>query len=367
MGRRMLTSTSTRGKNSARRQISVLPSLAGLIALSMMATGISAPARGDAPEKWRSAAIQIVGAYEGKGYSQVTADTDCQGLSLGIEQHTVQSGSLLSIVNLMTTSDFDATVQQYLVTSQSVFVEIVELLRAGEPSKARIKSLELQTVETSGKCEGGRQGTAVKSSVQRELEAWLSSPKVRAAQIKAANEKLDLSFKLTECFLRDTGEQSPLSFGEFLFIYGWVVQGGSGSLRDKSLQRATARVTDYKDYATTREENIRRKVNYLSDWLAARWTDTARDGYFSDANKTSVHLRNLSHVMSPADVHLLYMRQVRASIGNTPYQLTFMNRGVIDLTGQGWVNGTSFDHRNTFTQMGFAPTEDRARVTCNND
>jgi hypothetical protein len=344
-----------------------LPRLVGMVVLVATGVGIAGPARGDAPAKWKPTAIKIVGAYEGKGYSQVTADTDCQGLSLGIEQHTVQSGSLLNIINAMPSPAFVESVERHLVTSKDVFLAVIELLRNGERTKARRKSLELQDVETSAKCEGGLRGKTVKLNAKKELEAWLASPPVQAAQNHAADEKLELSFRITECFLRDTEEQAPLHFGQFLFIYGWIVQGGSGSLRDKKLQMATTRVKEYKDYAATKEENIRRKVDYLADWLAVRWSNTERQSYFADAEKTSKHLRGLARKLSSADIHLLFMRQVRASTGNTPYQLTFMNRGVIDLTGRGWVNGTSFDHRNTFIEMGIAPVENRAPASCDGE
>ncbi len=143
-----------------------------------------------------------------------------------------------------------------------------------------------------------------------------------------------------------------------------MVQAGQGGLADGALQHATALVREYKVYGVTREENLKRKLSYLADWLATKWSNTSDPRYYNDAVKNSDLLRKTGTKMSPEDVHLLYIRNVRAITGNTPYQLIFMARGVIDLTGKGWVNGTYFDHSTIFNEMGVADSKYRQSVTC---
>jgi hypothetical protein len=323
-----------------------------------------------APENWKKTARELVGAYEGKGFGQVTPDTDCQGLSLGIEQNTIQSGSLLLLIKNLPTKKYQDSVRKYMPSIRLIFIEIVRLMQEeeGKPQRdyslAREKSLELQAVETSKKCAGNRRGTSLKPTAQAELEAWLTSDIVKEAQIKFSDQKLEDAFKIAECFVRSSDDGSITHFRHFLFFYGFVVQAGKAGLADKSLQNATAHVKDYVDYKITKAENIRRKINYLADWLSTKWSDTSDPRYFQDAARNAELLRKLNDRSSSLDVQLMFMRHVRAITGNTPYQLIFMGRGLIDLTGKGWINGTQYDHQKVFEAMGAAEKETRERVSC---
>lgn len=329
-----------------------------------VAVSTTSPAFAAAPEAWANSAMSIVGAYEGKGFGQVTADTDCQGLSLGMEQSTVQSGSLLRLVDLIPADEFSQGVAEKMPTIGQTFLRIVELLRRDDLLGAREEALKVQVVEKSNRCEGGRRGTKVQQDAARELEAWLVSEPVKRAQIKFAREKLDRAFRHAECFMRETYPKQPLDFRHFLFFYGFLVQAGERGLSDSSLENATSLVSRFQNYGVSEQEHVKRKVEFLSDWFKVQWSNTSDPRYFADAAKNSAELRTLADTFSLADVHLLFIRHVRAITGNTPYQLIFMARGLIDLTGRGWINGQSFDHRKQFSALGTASGPDRKRISC---
>lgn len=71
----------------------------------------------------------------------------------------------------MSQNDFDNTTNKHLLTSKGIFLEMIALLREAEAlgqdkkalrdairAAARLKALELQEIETTPDCAGGRGG-----------------------------------------------------------------------------------------------------------------------------------------------------------------------------------------------------------------
>ena len=48
-------------------------------------------------EQWTNRAMDFVAKFEGSDFGAITADVDCQGLSLGKKQHTIKGNSVRNI------------------------------------------------------------------------------------------------------------------------------------------------------------------------------------------------------------------------------------------------------------------------------
>lgn len=295
---------------------------------------------------WYPSVLHIIKNSEGSSETTVTPDSDLQGLSLGVLQWNIGSGSLNKLINTVGVSETKRIARSNMPTHGATFVKIIDLLQRRKTQQARKVSLSLQTLSSNG-----RKGVGLKPSAKKEISAWLAHPSVIRAQKTVIVNSMQDTAKVAISWKRQFKDGSALTFPEFMFFFNMSVQGGLGSFRDGRLADASRLVRKGSNY--TNGDMVKRRemlVNYLADWLSVDWPQAHSKSYYKDAEKNANLLRKQARRLTPSQVHLLYMKYVRASVGNTPYHLPFMNRGVIDILGEGYVNQSYHDYRDIYNK-----------------
>ncbi len=323
-------------------RFSVLTGIAAGIALPPLAVAADFSTKDD----WFSAAGRIIATYEGSSFTKVTDDFDCQGLSLGVQQKPIQNGGLAELIKAIGKDQALSIVQNAMPRHGATFAQIIELSAAGRFADARLEALKLQGTHGSEKCNDGPKGEGLLASASEELEAWLDTPKVRSAQTVLKHRNANQALSIAYCWKQEFGDSGePLSFNEFLFHFDFATQAGLAGLTDKSFYRSTNLVRAHETYAKTKRGRIAEQTRYIAQWLRVEWSDAASKLYYKDARKNAeileTHVDHIDYDM----IQLLFTRLTRATTGNTPYQMVFMNRGVIDLLGHGRMNSTYYDFR----------------------
>lgn len=297
-------------------------------------------------DDWYPSVSHIIKKSEGSTETTVTPDSDLQGLSLGVLQWNIGSGSLKKLINAVGVNEAKRIARSSMPTYGATYVKIIDLVQRRKTRQARKVSLSMQKLSSNG-----RKGIAMKPAAKRELAAWLGNSTVKQAQKTVIMTEMQDVAKVATSWKRQFKDRSALTFPEFMFFFNMSVQGGLGSFRDGRLADAARLVRKGSNY-TNGNMGKRREmlVNYLADWLSVDWPQAYSKSYYKDAEKNAALLRKHARRLTPSQIHLLYMKYVRASVGNTPYHLPFMNRGVIDIIGEGYVNQSYHNYRDIYRQ-----------------
>lgn len=354
-----------RQKASSRRWAGV--SCAAAIAV---AASLAAPAaQADTLEAWRKAADRVIAIYEQssageKEYDAVSPDFDCQGLSLGSKQWPFRNGSIRRILSQLSKADLERTVRDTMPTHGDVFLRAAEQSLARRHAEARRTTLQLQRVQNSG-CQGPK-GVGLKAGVQAEIGAWLTTPEVLAAQQADERRISDKAVALAVCWAERIGGPRPPAFNEYLFFYDFLTQNGGAWVEDYILIDAFDTV-DYRQYGKGEAELVAEKMSVIIQFYETDWRVSFAKGYLRDAKKNAAVLqaRLEAGAIGESEVGLLLIKLFRNILGNTPFGLTSMNRGVISLTGQGAVNGAVYDVRDEIAaRSALSPGEAPQGLSC---
>lgn len=311
--------------------------------LAVTALTLVTPLRGETLTGWYPSTVSIIQKFEGSSHVKVTNDFDLQGLSVGIVQWNVSAGSFADLIRKVGVVKSRSLAAALMPKYGNSFTKLVDLSISGNHKAAREASSKFQDMGKDDKT-GLPKGIKIRPDAMIELQAWLGSEVVKKAQDDLILDLMKSTSKTAQEWKVKFGDKAPLTFPEFMFFFNVSVQGGEGTFKDGALADATKLVRGGESYVKG-DLSIRREalVNYLAEWLSIEWKQAHNAKYYSDARKNADLLRANSKMFTPTQIHLLYMKYVRASVGNTPYHLPFMNRGVIDIIGQGWVNQTYFD------------------------
>jgi hypothetical protein len=302
---------------------------------SIALAGLTVPVAAESLHDWYPSTVDIIEGFEGSSPTKVTDDFDAQGLSVGILQWTVASGSFRKLVQEVGLEKSRALAASLMPQYGQEFEKVIQLSWAKNDKAARSATLKLQS-----------------AAARKEVQQWLGSPEVRAAQEALVKQMMEDVLVVAKHWKKTSGNDAPLTFPEFIFFFDAAVQGGLGTFKDGNLSAATKLVLGGKHYISSGDLSIRREmlVNYLADWLSVEWSQAKNKKYYMDAKKNAKLLRANASRLTPSEIHLLFMKYVRASVGNTPYQLPYMNRGVIDILGQGYVNQTHYDFTDEYAK-----------------
>ncbi|MEM9726262.1 MAG: hypothetical protein AAF909_12500, partial [Pseudomonadota bacterium] len=162
-------------------------------------------AAADTLEDWRRAADRVIAIYEQsnvveKAYDAVTGDFDCQGLSLGSKQWPFQNGSIRRIFARLGAETTARTIREAMPAHGAVFQRAADASLARRHGQARRITLELQSVSATG-CQGP-QGVSLRPGVAAELQSWLLTPEVLAAQQAEERRISDRAIAIASCWAR---------------------------------------------------------------------------------------------------------------------------------------------------------------------
>ena len=96
-------------------------------------------------EQWTNRAMEFVAKFEGSDFGAITADVDCQGLSLGKKQHTIKGNSIKNVfeevIALVGRPGLDQIIGEMLGDKATEFKLLVdESLNNSEARMARVRS-----------------------------------------------------------------------------------------------------------------------------------------------------------------------------------------------------------------------------------
>lgn len=288
------------------------------------------------PEDWKVDAIMIVRSYEGSDFGAVTEDSDGQGISVGNFQYTIKSKSIGELFNAVGVEKAKQLARDKMPHFGRILVQVIDLVGAGKYDEARTVSQQFQSKDTkSGKWH-------VLPAAEAELRTWLTLSDVERAQTDLQNNILNQAWEAAWRWKDQAQNEDELTFSEFLFFVDAGVQGGLEGYTDGSYAAATKRVKEGTEYVANSSEELRKAqlIDYLSSWLKVEWPSAADKRYYLDAQKNADILESRKKSITINQLQLLYIKYLRGSTGNIPYMLTYVNRGVIDVFGDGWIGQT---------------------------
>lgn len=312
-------------------------------------------ARADDLEDWRRVADEVLAIYEQtsglKEYDAVAHDFDCQGLSLGSKQWPFRNGSIRKIFARLGKAGLARGVAEAMPRHGSIFLQAAEASLARRPASARRHTLALQ--RTSGQGCRGAKGVALLPGVEKELKAWLKRPEVLAAQRAEEQVISRKAIRLSACWARRIRDAETPNFHEYLFFYDYLVQNGGAWVEDLLLIDAFDQV-NYRQYGKGEKELVSEKLDLIAQFYETPWRVAFAEGHRRDARRNAEVLKEAGAEgeIGRSEVGLLLVKTFRGVLGNTPFALISMNRGVISLLGRGNVNGRRYDIRDKTRRAG---------------
>ncbi|MEM9725817.1 MAG: hypothetical protein AAF909_10175, partial [Pseudomonadota bacterium] len=137
------------------------------------------------------------------------------------------------------------------------------------------------------------------------------------------------------------------------FFYDFLVQNGGAWVEDFILIDAFDRI-NYRQYRKGDAELVSEKMSVILQFYETDWRVAHARGYLRDAKANAALLRAALErgEIGVSETGLLLVKLFRGVLGNTPFALPSMNRGVISLLGEGHVNGARYDVRSAFSARG---------------
>lgn len=343
-----------------------------ILSVIILSLSLAISAKGESLTDWLPTMKKIIQEYEGSSYGAITPDFDNQGLSLGILQWTLAQGDLNEVIEEVGFGRATEIAKETMPEHSTAWIEILRTLNEGrrKPSSNERKQSfnEARRLSLDFQNRNGGNNVAVEGDFADELKSWLMHSEISSAQDAAILKEMERAAIAAAAWKKSQGDNSPLTFPVFVFFFNTSVHAGlssfgitldgDGNITENSLSNATrlARIDRGLHYVgdpkDSREEKrkMRRKhlVGYLADWLSVEWPLAKNPLYYTDSKKNAALLRNAD--LSDSQIHLLYMGYVRATVGNTPYSMVTMNRVVISVLGEGWVNQSKKDIRKFYSE-----------------
>jgi hypothetical protein len=263
---------------------------------------------------WIEVALRVTGHFEDSNdpLAGVSGDFDSQGISLGVLQWNIGSGSLQPIVKNVGRGSVVATMPQFgdelWNACTSPIPNGLAIVRAWQPN------------------------AKLRPPVVAELKAFLRSDACVARQVEAARKVAQSAYAAGTDWV---GREPTLR--EFCWFFDLFTQ--NGGLKGISPD-------DVK--AFTEASGTDRVDDVVCDWLAAR---TSADAGFKDARRNADLWRN-----NVADAHLeLFVASyLRAQKSKVEWRADVLNRKGTIALGVGWVHAEKHD-LNSVWQQGALP------------
>lgn len=173
------------------------------------------------PQNWREPASKTISFFETSkdaGYSDVTADFDCQGVSVGVLQWNAGKGSLKTLVRRIESRDQAA----YKAIMKDHAEAFLKSLQSNETAKAYAQ--KLQTYGSRKTCGKGRnaQWTAEGKEFAAALSELISTEIGKQEQDRLINHKLDIAWNYANWWVAQNPTRAASagkpSFKELLFF-----------------------------------------------------------------------------------------------------------------------------------------------------
>lgn len=253
-------------------------------------------------ESWIHTALQVSGHFEDSAdpLGGVSGDFDGMGISLGVLQWNIGSGSLQPLVN--------KTGRTAVLDAMPVFGgELWTACHSNIPQGLAI-------------VRGWQTGQKLRSAVRAELKAFAHSKAFVNQQIAAAHKVAEQAWLTASVWNTDAGQGEP-SLQEFCWFFDLMTQ--NGGLKGVS----PAGVNDFIAAA-----GPNRADNLICDWLEAR---TEFDHGFKDALKNAQLWRDS---VPDANLMLFVASYLRSQKARLSWRTDTLNRKGTIALGKGWVH-----------------------------
>jgi len=258
-------------------------------------------------DAWIETALRVTGHFEDSDdpLAGVSGDFDGQGISLGVLQWNIGSGSLQPIVRRVGEANVVAAMPNFGR----------DLWAACNADVARGLAI----------VRGWQSGGRLRPDVTAELKAFLRSAPCLAQQIAAARSVAGHAFNQASAWAAAQDRAAPTQ-REFSWFFDLLTQ--NGGLKDVTPQSV-------RDFAGA--SGADRADDVICDWLAAR---TTADAGFKDSRRNASLWRDAI----PADrLELLVTSFLRAQRSKLEWRADVLNRKGTIAVGSGWVHGERHD------------------------
>ncbi len=333
------------------------------------------------PKGWAATATRIVATLEGGRtvhWANVTSDFDCQGLSLGILQWTVGTGSLRRMLDRVPPVELEQIVREIFAEDAPQFVAIIGADTGLALKAARDWQLPNFTPVENAKCreKGQRSGARLKDPRLREkLGRFLINETVLAAQRQQLNQDVLCAYELAIVWRvaveRHPGRDrnfvpcsgAPLkvtaepSFQEFLFFLDLKTQNGGRLIKDLIELAASLSDISGQDDRDLLNHNFMMATSWMSAcWEWAHALPCRRHFNRADWRDAKVNTQSWRRMTKGSQVEsnrlkLFVLAFVRSTLAKRQWSVNVMNRKGTIVFGLGCVNGMTIDLRDLVPEL----------------
>ena len=263
------------------------------------------------PPAWIKTALSVTGSFEDSAdpLGAVSGDFDGMGISLGVLQWNIGSGSLQPLIKAIGRAAIVGTMPHYGI----------DLWNA---CNAPISS-GLSIVRA------WQNGATLKPAVMGELKLLTHSDAFVTEEIATAEHTASIAFDHAQAYAASVTAGATASLDLFCWFFDVYTQnGGLGTLSFADVQQFTA-------------ANGQAKVDdVICDWLAAR---TVADSGYRDSLKNAKLWRG---TVLDAATNLFVLSYLRSLQARHQYRADVLNRKATIAIGEGWVHGEYHDLQN---------------------
>jgi hypothetical protein len=255
------------------------------------------------PKKWIAIALKVTGHFEDSAdpLGAVSGDFDGMGISLGVLQWNIGSGSLQPMIRRIGEAPVVALMPVY---GRELWSACTSNVATG-----------LAIVR------GWQDGSHLRPAVMAELKALVRGPEFTQQQIATATHTAEGAYATGEAWIADY-DGSPIDLHSFCWFFD--VRTQNGGLKGVSAQAV-------KDFI--REVGAQRVDDVVCDWLAARGPG---DAGYRDARKNALLWRTDAPAAKLPLFAASYLRAMRARL---EYRADVLDRKGTIALGSGWVHG----------------------------
>jgi hypothetical protein len=261
-------------------------------------------------DDWLRTALQVTGRFENsrEPLCGVTGDFDGMGISLGVLQWNIGSGSLQPLVNSIG--------RAAAVASMPVYgVELWSACNSSMSSGLRI-------------VRGWQTGATLRAPVKEELLNFVRSESFQAAQLITARHVGERALASAVQWTEKDPAFGSVTKHAFCWFFDLITQNGG-------LKGIT--IGDVSSFLAV--SGVDRADDLVCDWLATR---PAGEAGYRDSIKNAEDWRNVS---SDGSLSLLILSYLRSQKSRPEYRGDTLNRKATIATGKGWVHRELHDVR----------------------
>jgi hypothetical protein len=338
-------------------------------------------------EQWTNRAMDFVAKFEGSDFGAITADVDCQGLSLGKKQHTIKGNSIKNVfeevIALVGRPGLDQIIGETLGDKATEFNLLVdESLNNSAARMARVRSWQeikqgARWVDlTEGECAtGAKRGISptslrLKVPYGERIAAFLQHATITQAQRTLIGRGGKMALERAACWALAARREPRPSFQEYLFFFDYLIQNGDSFTERSALQTVILTMQFDKESVASKDDAlVRQKMIQLKEWLEAGFKNMRNPGAARDhadyakENAGRWMARFNEGAVTKDQVRLAYVGLMRAMLGNNQWAYAAMNRRGTIAFGNGVVNGQDYSAQSMRELMDGAGEIDQSAVS----